>query len=268
VADAAQWQAGIAWRRHTRITESGFKSNQEILMTSPAFLVAAVVIVAILLVAALSISRRQRSGHLQRSQALRDRFGPEYDRTLAETGDARRAESELTARQKRVAKLNIRPLTADEGHGFNDQWQAVQMGFVDDPRGAVRDAEALLGRVMDARGYPEGDFDQRFADVSVDHSTTVDHYRSAHEIGLRQLAGGANTEDLRQAVVHDHALLTELIEAQPATPTLETVDAAPVDAVPVDAAPVDDAVPVDAAPVDAAPVDAAPVDAAPEAVAV
>ncbi|MGD0018286.1 MAG: hypothetical protein ABSD62_03450 [Candidatus Limnocylindrales bacterium] len=181
-------------------------------MSSEALIVAAVVIVAILIVAAWSLSMRQRTGQRQRSATLRERFGPEYERTVAEQGDTRRAEKELTARQKRVSQLHIRPLAADEGQHFNDEWLVVQAHFVDDPSASVADADALVGRVMDARGYPEGDFEQRFADVSVDHPTALEHYRAAHEIELRQAQGETSTEDLRQAVINYHALFTELIE--------------------------------------------------------
>jgi hypothetical protein len=196
-------------------------------MFPAAFIVGAVVIVAILIVAAWLVSRRQQSSQLQRSEQLREQFGPEYDRTLAEKGDARSAENELTARQKRVAKLTIRPLAAEEGQQFTGEWQAVQMGFVDDPAVAVRDADALVGKVLDARGYPEGDFDQRFADVSVGHPTVLVHYRTAHEIGLRHAQGEANTEDLRQVMLNDHVLFTELIDEQPTVdepPTVEAVE--------------------------------------------
>ena len=196
-------------------------------MSSAVFVVAAIVIVAILAVAAWSYSTRQQSGRRLRSEKLRERFGPEYERTLAEKGDTRSAENELTARQKRVSQFHIRPLATDEGLGFSSEWQAVQMGFVDDPSIAVRDADALVGRVMDARGYPEADFEQRSADVSVDHPTGLEHYRAAHEITLRHAQGQASTEDLRLAMVNDHLLFTELLEEQPA---VETV---PVAAVPV-----------------------------------
>ena len=196
-------------------------------MSVAAFIVGAVVIVAILVVAAWSLSRRQRTGQAQRSEQLREQFGPEYDRTLAEKGDARSAENELTARQKRVAKLTIRPLASEEGQQFTGEWQAVQMGFVDDPSVAVRDADALVGKVLDARGYPEGDFDQRFADVSVGHPAVLVHYRTAHEIGLRHAQGDANTEDLRQVMLNDHVLFTELIHEEPAVvepAVVETVE--------------------------------------------
>ena len=185
-------------------------------MSDSQLILAAVVVVAILIVAALAISMHQRGSQKERSATLRDSFGAEYDRTLADKGDARSAERELTDRQKRVAKLNIRPLTADEGQGFRNEWQAVQLSFVDDPALAARNADALVVRVMDIRGYPTGDFDQRFADLSVDHPAALDHFRSAHEIGLRYAQGQATTEDLRQAVVNEHALLTEFLDEVPA----------------------------------------------------
>ena len=185
-------------------------------MLGAALVIGAVVIVVILIVAAWSSARRHRSEGLQRSDKLREQFGPEYDRTVAEMGDIRSAEDELTARQERVSQFDIRHLTADEGQRFNDEWQAVQASFVDDPSTAVHDADALVGRVMAARGYPVSDFEQRSADMSVDHSQTLGHYRAAHDIGLRHAQGQANTEDLRQAVISSRVLFSELVE-EPAT---------------------------------------------------
>jgi len=185
-------------------------------MLGAALVIGAVVIVVILIVAAWSSARRHRSEGLQRSDKLREQFGPEYDRTVAEMGDIRSAEDELTARQERVSQFDIRHLAADEGQRFNDEWQAVQASFVDDPSTAVHDADALVGRVMAARGYPVSDFEQRSADMSVDHSQTLGHYRAAHDIGLRHAQGQANTEDLRQAVISSRVLFSELVE-EPAT---------------------------------------------------
>ena len=175
-------------------------------MPDATLIIVSVVIIAILIAAVWWYSMRQRS------EKLRERFGPEYERTVAEKGDTRRAENELTARQKRVSQLDIRPLAADERRRFNDEWRAVQARFVDDPSTAVRDADALVGRVMEARGYPVGDFEQRSADVSVDHPTVLEHYRAAHEIALRHDQGQASTEDLRQAMVNYRALFAELLE--------------------------------------------------------
>jgi len=193
--------------------EPPLESNEETQMSNVAMIVGAVVIVAILIVAAYVLSRRQQSGNRQRTEQLRSQFGTEYDRAVVDKGDIRHAEAELTARQKRVAKFDIKPLTADEGKRFSDEWQVVKASFVDDPSIAVRDADALLGRVMEARGYPVGDFDQRYADVSVDHPAALDNYRAAHEIALLDADGKANTEDLRQAVISEHALFGELVAA-------------------------------------------------------
>jgi len=176
-------------------------------------IIVAVVIIAILVVAVWWYSMRQRSAKLQ------EKFGPEYGRTVAEKGDTRKAEDELTDRQKRVSKLEIRPLAADERRRFNDEWQAVQARFVDDPSAAVRDADTLVGRVMETRGYPVGDFEQRAADVSVDHPAVLEHYRAAHAIALRHAQGQASTEDLRQAMVHYRALCAELLEEPPTVST-------------------------------------------------
>jgi FtsZ-interacting cell division protein ZipA len=187
-------------------------------MSIPLLIIGAIVILAILVVAARLMASRSRGRSEQRSGQLRERYGSEYDRTLAEKGDARSAERELTAREKRVSSFHIKPLDAEEGRRFSAEWQAMKASFVDDPSAAVSDAEALVGRVMDARGYPTGDYEQRVADVSVDHSKALERYRSAHEISLRNATGEANTEDLRQAVVSDHDLFAELIAEPEATP--------------------------------------------------
>ena len=171
-------------------------------------IIVAVVIIGILVAAVWWYSMRQRSAKLQ------EKFGPEYERTVAEKGDTRKAEDELTDRQKRVSKLEIKPLAADERRRFNDEWRAVQARFVDDPSAAVRDADTLVGRVMEARGYPVGDFEQRAADVSVDHPTVLEHYRAAHAVALRHAQGQASTEDLRQAMVNYRALFDELLDEQ------------------------------------------------------
>jgi FtsZ-interacting cell division protein ZipA len=181
-------------------------------MPTAALIVAAVVIVAVLILVAWSASRRQRQSGLAHSQRLREQFGPEYDRTVAELGDTGRAEAELTARQERVSTYDIRHLAADESQRFDDEWQVVQASFVDDPPTAVHDADALVGRVMEARGYPVGDYEQRSADMSVDHSPALGHYRAAHEISLRHALGQTNTEDLRQAVIGSHVLFSDLVE--------------------------------------------------------
>jgi hypothetical protein len=161
-------------------------------------------VVAAVLVVGLFLYGRRRSEH------LRSRFGPEYEREMEEKG-RRKAEAELAEREKRVSKLTIRPLNpADQDH-FLKQWIEVQARFVDDPPRAVAMADGLLGEVMKARGYPVSDFDQRAGDISVDHPNVVDHYRAGHDIAVRHRRGEAGTEDLRQAMIHYRALFEELV---------------------------------------------------------
>jgi hypothetical protein len=168
------------------------------------------VLIAIILIGAIVWITLSRV----RSQRLRQRFGPEYERTIRTEGNVQKAEAELEARAKRVAKLQIRPLTSTDAERFNGAWRAVQARFVDDPRGAVTEADRLVGEVMAARGYPVGDFEQRVADVSVDHADVVMNYRAAREIAHQHAEGKATTEDLRQAMVHYRALFRDLLETK------------------------------------------------------
>jgi ABC-type nickel/cobalt efflux system permease component RcnA len=152
-----------------------------------------------------------------RSKKLRSRFGPEYSRTVKETGSRGKAESRLKAREERVEKFHIRPLTREQKVRYLATWQSVQAEFVDDPRQAVRRADALLGDIMAARGYPVNDFEQRSADLSVDHPQVVQNYRNAHAIASRHERGEAGTEELRQAMIHYRTLFDELVaESEPA----------------------------------------------------
>ena len=150
----------------------------------------------------------------RRTSKLREGFGPEYDRTVEESGSRRRAESELKDREQRREELDIRPLKPAARDRFANRWSGVQERFVDDPRAALRDAHSLVVEVMRERGYPTDDFDQRAADVSVDHPEVVQNYRTAHEITERD---DADTEDQRQAMVHYRGLFDELLETEPAS---------------------------------------------------
>jgi hypothetical protein len=166
-----------------------------------------VAILAIALVAAAVVLVRQR-----RSQQLREGFGPEYERTIAETGDRRAAESELAERRERRSKLEIRELDADTRDRYAERWRNAQRTFVDQPAAAVAEADGLVAEVMHERGYPvEEDFERRAADVSVDHPEVVENYRAAHAISTRAVRDEASTEDLRQALVHFRALFAELL---------------------------------------------------------
>ena len=173
---------------------------------STAIILAVVVIVIVGAVAWMMMQRR--------TEELRKRFGPEYDRVIHERGDARQAESELAARQKRVDKLDIHPLDLAARERFIEAWRTAQARFVDAPAEAIKDADRLVTEVMQARGYPVGDFEQRVADVSVDHPIVVENYRAARAIALANERGEAGTEDLRQAIVHYRALFEDLLETR------------------------------------------------------
>ena len=168
-------------------------------------IVVAVVVILVVAFAAWWISRRRRSEQLQ------ERFGPEYHRTVDQVGDRGKAESELVSREKRMKELSIRDLSPAERASFSEAWTAVQARFVDDPRGATAEADILVVRVMEARGYPMGDFDQRAADISVEHPDLVQNYRAARGLRDRNDRGEASTEDLRQAMVHYRSLFSELL---------------------------------------------------------
>jgi hypothetical protein len=147
----------------------------------------------------------------RRTDALKNRFGTEYRRSLAETQSRRRTEAELSARQARHNDFDIRPLSPAEGERYSTSWGKIQGQFVDDPSEAVREADRLLSDLMRDRGYPMADFGQRSADVSVDMPHLVDEYRAAHGISMANDHGKASTEDLRQAFVHYRSLFDELL---------------------------------------------------------
>jgi hypothetical protein len=147
----------------------------------------------------------------RRTEKLRAQFGAEYDRAVKEDGGRRHAEAGLKERTARVESLNIRPLTAGDRARFAESWSRVQARFVDGPGGAVTEADQLLRDVMSTRGYPVSDFEQRAADISVDHPLVMENYRTAHAIAVRQTQGQANTEDLRQAMIHYRTLFDELV---------------------------------------------------------
>ncbi|GAA2356472.1 hypothetical protein [Dactylosporangium salmoneum] len=150
-----------------------------------------------------------------RRRALQNRFGPEYDRAVAE-GDSRlAAERELRDRERRHAELQIHDLDPEARARYTSSWQEIQARFLDDPAGAVRDADALVTRVIAERGYPTGDYDEHLAHLSVEHARTLGHYRDAHEISQFSERGEATTEQLRQAVVHYRALFADLLGADP-----------------------------------------------------
>jgi hypothetical protein len=174
-------------------------------------IVLAALAVLIIAVLALLYVRKRRSKST--TAELRKKFGPEYDHAVLVHGAGRKAESKLEDREKRVEKLNIRDLDPMEHERFSKRWEAVQSRFVDSPKGAVTEADDLVSSAMKARGYPVSDFEQRAADISVDHPRVVENYRSAHEIALRVGKDAATTEDLRTAMIHYRSLFEELVQA-------------------------------------------------------
>ena len=170
-------------------------------------LVIGIVLIAIAVVAVLV----WRTSQQRRTDQLRHQYGVEYDHTERQLG-RRRAEQELADREKRVEHLDIRPLTPAQRTRFTDEWRRVQAQFVDDPKAAVAQGDAMVEEVMKARGYPLAEFDQRIADLSVHHASVVQNYRAAREIAARQRQGQASTEDLRRAVVYYRELFEDLVE--------------------------------------------------------
>ena len=169
-------------------------------------------LVAILVVIVLLALLAFFAGRQRRSRRLQDRFGPEYDRAVEQTGDRRAAEAELQERAERRESFDIVPLEPEARARYLEAWRSTQAQFVDEPAEATREADRLITSVMRDRGYPVDDFDQRAADLSVDHPQVVDDYRAAHAIAARNDRSEASTEDLRQALVHYRSLFEELLE--------------------------------------------------------
>ncbi len=172
------------------------------------WVVIVVAIAAIVVAAIVWLGMRQR-----RTRELREGFGPEYEAAVNAYGDRRRAEDELQARRERVEQLQLHPLASNDRQRFEDQWHAAQAHFVDEPARAIAEADQLVQQAMAARGYPVGEFEQRAADVSVDHPNVVRDYRQAHAVSQRNERGEATTEDLRQAMVHYRSLFDDLLAA-------------------------------------------------------
>jgi hypothetical protein len=176
------------------------------------WIVVGVVVLAVLALAAWFIAKKKR----EQSRRLQQHFGSEYGRTVEALGGRTKAESDLMAREKRVERLVLTPLTLAEAARFTDAWNALQSRFVDNPKGVVVQADQLVRELMLKRGYPMGDFERRAGDISVDHPTIVASYRAAQAIAVRDERDVADTEELRQAVVHFRALFDELLEVKEA----------------------------------------------------
>jgi hypothetical protein len=177
-----------------------------------------VVVIVVLLAAAAG------AWVLMRRNALRKRFGPEYDRVMSESDGRLAAERELRARERRHAELDIRPLSPQARQAYSAEWEEVQAQFIDWPAEAVRTGDELVTRLVAERGYPAHDFEERLADLSVEHANTLTQYREAHEVAERDRRGEATTEQLRQAMMHYRALFVELIGPDGAEPANARTD--------------------------------------------
>jgi hypothetical protein len=178
-------------------------------MSTGAIVAIVVVIVLLVLAAVVAVP-------MMRRQQLKSKFGPEYDRAVESHDDRAAAERELRDRERRHADLEIRPLAADARERYSQQWTQVQERFVDDPESAVAEADELVTALMAERGYPTDGYEQQLADLSIDHSRTLDHYRAAHETRQRVGGEGASTEDLRGAMVHYRTLFEDLLRHETA----------------------------------------------------
>jgi len=185
------------------------------------------VTIVLIIVALVIIAAVVYGVQVGRRKKLQSTFGPEYDRVVADTGSRTEGEKELREREKRHAELELKPLSAESQATYSAAWEEVQMQFVDNPTEAVSTADELVTRLIAERGYPTGDYDDQLSNLSVEHASTLQHYRDAHEISLRSADGTASTEDLRQALVHYRALFADLlgtnpVPASPADPTPHT----------------------------------------------
>lgn len=147
----------------------------------------------------------------QRSKRLRSKFGSEYDYAVQREGDRRKAEADLTRREEQVKRLHIRDLTHRERDEFSSAWREEQARFVEDPRKAVIEADALVTKVMTTRGYPTTDYETQAKYASVDHSRVIGNYREAHAIAERGRSMEVSTEELRRAMICYRTLFEDLV---------------------------------------------------------
>jgi hypothetical protein len=172
------------------------------------------ILFGIAIVAALAVA----VAYYLRRAALRRQFGPEYDRLVSEKDTYGEAEHELRERSERFAQLQLRDLSAESRSRYARDWQRLQIRFIDSPDQAVGEADQLLTRLLTELGYPARDFDEQAAMLSVEHARTLSDYRTAHDIAERHARGEADTEELRQAIVHFRAIAADLLGQDPTGP--------------------------------------------------
>jgi hypothetical protein len=182
-------------------------------MNSVTLVLVIVIVVIVLAVLGMVAMQQMRK---RRSEQLKERFGPEYERSVAGSDNKQEAENQLREREKRHKDLELRDLDEGQRRQFDERWSDLQRDFVDDPGGAVRGADRLVVDVMSARGYPVDKFDQRADDLSVRYPSMTQHYREARRIAQANEQGRASTEDLRGAVTNYRSLIGELVHDQDA----------------------------------------------------
>jgi len=180
-----------------------------------------VLVIVLVVIAALAVT----GWALMRRRALRQRFGPEYDRAVSEQDSRTAAERELRERERRHAELELQPLSPESRAKYAAAWEELQVRFVDSPAEALKAGDELVTRLVSERGYPTANYDDRLAHLSVEHARPLGHYRDAHEIHLRNERGEATTEQLRQALVHYRALFADLLGEDPVSRPERTPDA-------------------------------------------
>lgn len=168
-----------------------------------------VVLLIVLGVASMVMARRRRT------QRLQEKFGPEYDHMIEVTRDEDQAERELEERIQHAHSLNIRPLSAEEVNRYALEWQSIQRDFVDEPLTSLQKADRLIREVMQAKGYPVEDFEERAALISVSYPEMVQEYRGMHRIAVKESNERVSTEEMRQAMVHARALFENLMRQDP-----------------------------------------------------
>jgi hypothetical protein len=180
--------------------------------TNTQLIVGAFVLVVIVAIAIAAYAEHRKT----RTQALRNRFGSEYDREVLKRGSSRQAESKLADRATHVKSLEIRDLGVVERDRLVAERCTVQSRFVDHPKAAVTEADDLINALLEARGYPHASFEQRAADLSVSYPRVMENYRLAHAVAVRLGRVEATTEELRAAMIQYRAIFDEL--AQPLKP--------------------------------------------------
>lgn len=174
-------------------------------MSTLVVIIIVIVVVVAVVLGALLVRRESQRKH------LREKFGPEYDRVLEENESPREADRELASREKRIAGLDIKPLSPEVREQYTQQWSMIQAQFVDRPAPAVAEADRVLVALMAERGYPTEGYEQQLSDLSVHHSRTLEHYRAAHETMQGHQEAEKSTEDLRDAMVRYRTVFEDLL---------------------------------------------------------